>query len=295
MGVDPRGVRLGYTFRDAFDQIYDGQHTGRWDYTQLAKTEKTHIGTIVEIALQREFGFADGDRLDYRIADVDVDCKWSRNLYDWEIPQEMYNAGDGIALLVWANDYTSRWAAGLLRITEKVLLPLGRQRDGKRRLSPAGKDRILWLFSGEKLVENTLLHVSDPAALARIVNAPTGQQAVNNLFYELQGQLINRATVLTAAQQTDGAKRVRDARKHLVDRGIVILGHYRPHPQIAVSLGLPAPTLGRFVSARLVPAKEREHTATVEIDGLHWRMAREGDAVVPAPMLPNVNRTALRE
>ena len=73
--LDPEGVRTGYALREALDQIYDGQRTGRWDYTQLLKTEKTHVGTLVEIWLQREFDFADGDDLDYQIAGVDVDCK----------------------------------------------------------------------------------------------------------------------------------------------------------------------------------------------------------------------------
>ena len=50
---------------------------------------------------------------------MDVDCKWSLNLYDWEIPQEMYSRGDKIALVVWANEYTARWAAGLIRISER--------------------------------------------------------------------------------------------------------------------------------------------------------------------------------
>jgi hypothetical protein len=98
--LDPDGQRTGYAIREALDQIYDGQRTGRWDYTQLMKTEKTHVGTLVEIWLQREFTFADGEELDYSIAGVDVDCKWSHNLYDWEIPLEMYSRGDKIALVV---------------------------------------------------------------------------------------------------------------------------------------------------------------------------------------------------
>jgi hypothetical protein len=58
-------VRFSIAIREAFDQVYDGQHTGRWDYTQLMKTEKTHIGTLVEMWLQREFAFDDGEELDY--------------------------------------------------------------------------------------------------------------------------------------------------------------------------------------------------------------------------------------
>lgn len=285
--MDPDGVRTGYAIREALDQIYDGQRTGRWDYTQLLKTEKTHVGTLVEIWLQREFDFDDGDDLDYRIAGVDVDCKWSLNLYDWEIPQEMYSRGDKIALVVWANEYTARWASGLIRIGETVLKPLGRQRDGKRRLNDRGRDRILWIVPGADLVKNTLLHIEDPRKLDLIAYAAGGQTAVTNLFRALTGELVNRATVLTAAQQVDGAKRVRDARKQLRSEGIVIFGHYAPHPRMAHELGLPVPTLGRFVSTRLYPCLPGEVERCTEIEGDLWRRAEAGDPVVAAPTLPS--------
>lgn len=284
--LDPDGVRTGYAIREALDQIYDGQRTGRWDYTQLHKTEKTHVGTLVEIWLQREFGFADGDELDYSIAGADVDCKWSLNLYDWEIPLEMYTRGQKIALVVWANDYTARWASGLIRIGEDVLRPPGRQRDGKRRLNDRGRDRIVWINAGADLVENTLLRVADPAKLELIAYAARGQTAVTNLFRELTGQLVNRATVLTAAQQVDGAKRVRDARKHLRPEGVVIFGHYAPHPRMAQELGLPVPTLGRFVSTRLAPWRPGDPEPHTEIDHTLWRRARGDDPVIEAPVLP---------
>jgi hypothetical protein len=285
--LDPKGVRSGYALREALDQIYDGQRTGRWDYTQLMKTEKTHVGTLVEIWLQREFEFADGAELDYSIAGVDVDCKWSLNLYDWEIPQEMYSRGNKIALVLWANEYTARWAMGLIRISEQILRPLGKQRDKKRRLNNLGRDRILWLTPGADLVQNTLLHIEDARKLDLIAYASTGQSAVTNLFRELLDVLVNRATVLTAAQQVDSAKRVRDARKKLRPEGIVIFGHYRPHPEMAEALGLPRPSLGRFVSTRVVPWREGDPEPFVELAGGRWRRARgSNDPVVPAPPLP---------
>ena len=289
--LDPYGVRTGYAIREALDQIYDGQRTGRWDYTQLLKTEKTHVGTLVEIWLQREFGFSDGDELDYQIAGADVDCKWSLNLYDWEMPQEMYSRGEKIALVVWANEYTARWASGLIRINEDVLRPLGRQRDGKRKLNDRGRDRILWIQPGADLVKNTLLHIADPAKLEAIAYATRGQTAVTNLFRELTGQLVNRATVVTAGQQVDNAKRVRDARKQLRPEGVVIFGHYTPHPRMAADLGLPLPTLGRFVSARIVPWQPGDPEPHTEIDGVLWRCARSDDPVTAGPVLPHPKET----
>ena len=77
---DPDGSGVAGVLRDTLDQLYDGQHTGRWNFDQLHKTEKTHMGTLVEINLHRHFGFDDGDVTDYRIAGIEVDCKYSMKL-----------------------------------------------------------------------------------------------------------------------------------------------------------------------------------------------------------------------
>lgn len=285
VALDPTGTRTAYALREAFDQIYDGQRTGRWDYSQLMKTEKTHLGTLVEIWLQREFGFNDGDDLDYSIAGVDVDAKWSRNLYEWEFPLEMYLRGEKIAMVVWANEATAKWALGLIRVGEEVLLPLGRQRDQKRRLNVFGKDRILWVHRDVQMIENALLHLPVDS-VERIFAESSGQRAVMQLFRESLGHVVNRSTVLTVAQQIDSAKRVRDARVHLKHEGIVILGHYDPHPRIARELGLPVPSLGSFVSARLSPAENPEAGMSARIGDGAWRLARFEDEAYVAPELP---------
>jgi hypothetical protein len=57
---DPSGVKIAKVLRRTYDMLLDGQHTGRYRWDQLFKTEKTHFGTLVEINLQRAFGFADG-------------------------------------------------------------------------------------------------------------------------------------------------------------------------------------------------------------------------------------------
>ena len=175
------------------------------------------------------------------------------------------------------NDYASRWAAGLLRIEESVLRPPGRQRDGKRRLNTLGQSKILPLGAGD-LMRNTLLDLPKNQR-RRILNQSSGQQSVNSLFRELIGVLVNRATVLTVAQQDDCLKRVRDARKHLRKEGVVIFGHYPPHPDWAGHLGLPCPRKGQFVSARLVPQVSGTQAAIddvpcISVVGREWRLER---------------------
>ena len=59
--LDPDGDRFAAVLRDTLDQLLDGRRRGRFDYRDLYKTEKTYMGTLVEINLQRAFDFEDGD------------------------------------------------------------------------------------------------------------------------------------------------------------------------------------------------------------------------------------------
>ena len=110
--LDPDGSRMAAAIRGALDMLLDGQHTGRYRWEQLHKTEKTHAGTLVEIALARSLRLADGTALDYTIAGADVDCKFSHRLGGWMIPPE---ADGQLMLLVQASDEDGTWSAGLLR------------------------------------------------------------------------------------------------------------------------------------------------------------------------------------
>ena len=104
--------------------LLDGQHTGRYRWDQLYKTEKTHFGTLVEINLQREFGFADGRAMDFAIRGIDVDCKYSQDLADWMIPPE---AVGHVILGLWASDDQGRWSLGLVRANGHLLSCIARQ------------------------------------------------------------------------------------------------------------------------------------------------------------------------
>jgi hypothetical protein len=286
---DPRGVRFGEVIRNTFDQIYDGQLTGRWDPSQLNKTEKTHIGTLIQINLQKEFEIPDGKHLDYLISGLEVDIKFSGALYGWMIPREMYaTRGPQLALVVSADDYESHWAAGVVRIDPRYLTPGEGNRDGKRTLSDEGRDRVLWIRD-DSLVENSLLQM-DAATRDQILDTTSGQVAIDRLFRKQLGELINRATVLTVAQQDDPLKRVRDARKHLKSDGIVIFGHYEPHPTDAVRLGLLRPSLGRFVSARLSPWRDGEPQPFIELKSGRWRLRLATDPNTAAPTLAEQGR-----
>ncbi|MFJ8155620.1 NaeI family type II restriction endonuclease [Streptomyces sp. NPDC094468] len=288
-GLDPTGRRFAMVLRDTIDQLLNGEVTGRYDWKTLFKTEKTHAGTLVEINLQREFAFADGVEMDYQIADVDVDCKYSQQFGGWMIPPE---AVGHLCLLAWADDYSSRWSVGVIRIRSDWL-NRGSNRDLKLTIAAAYRDKIRWLWRDAALPENVLLHMGGEDRKA-VFAAGSGQQRLNELFRRVRERRIGRNVVRTVAQQKDYMKRVRGnggSRSALKAEGIIIMGDYASHREIARSLGLPLPEEGEFVSARVVPASTgHESAARVSLGGRDWVLAQPGDVVEPAPTLPSHTR-----
>jgi hypothetical protein len=289
--LDPAGDQVAAVLRDTLDQLYDGQRTGRWNYDQLHKTEKTYMGTLVEINLHRQFGFRDGNATDYLIAGIEVDCKYSMTYGGWELPPE---AIDHLCLLITAEDETSSWSAGLIRVREEYLRGKP-NRDSKRQLSSSGRARARQLWPGHgRLAENLFLHM-DPRIRERVFTATAnrgrqhGQARTNELFRSVQRRIIRRAEVATVAQQDDFMKRVRGnggARTALRAEGILVLGHQDNDPLAASALGLPVPRKGEFVSARVVPARADRDDPVAVIGGRSWALARPGDPHAPAPVIP---------
>ena len=289
--LDPAGAQVAGVLRDTLDQIYDGQHTGRWSYDQLHKTEKTHVGTLVEINLHRKFGFADGIVTDYRIAGVEVDCKYSMNYGGWELPPE---AMDHICLVITANDQRSSWDAGLIRVRESLLRARS-NRDAKRQLSSSSDAYIRKLWPDNRgLAENLFLNL-DAGIRNRIFDARAnrgnqhGQARVNELFRLVQHRIIRRAELATVAQQDDFMKRARGnggARTTLRPEGILVLGHQDDDPDVAAALGLPVPKKGELVSGRVIQARDDRSDPITIIGGERWALARPYDPLVPAPIVP---------
>ncbi|UKY51130.1 NaeI family type II restriction endonuclease [Streptomyces inhibens] len=264
--------------RQAIDEVLDGQRTGRFDIShkeEVASTEKTYLGTKVEIIVRAAFRLPRGAKMDYRVAGHDVDAKWTIGS-NWTIPLE---ANGHICLLMSASDRKSKFRIGLVRIRDEHL-NLGKNRDGKRSLSTMGRSAIEWLLQDGELPENTLLSLPD-ADREAVFQSNSGQARINELFCRVQERIVSRSTVLTVARQDDGLKRVRDARRHLRGKGIIILGHQDGHPDIAMSLNLPVPKKGSWVSACVTEVPETSERLKVAIGGRFYSiLGRVGD--VPA-------------
>ena len=289
--ADPTGSRAARVFRYTFDQLYDGQRTGRYRVEQLFKTEKTHFGTLFEINFRREFDdlIDDGVVLDYRIRGIEVDCKFSFTPGGWMIPPE---ARGHLLLVATASDNNAEWALGVVRASDQNLRETS-NRDGKTGLNSDGRAAIQWLQFGADLPPNILLQLAEED-VERVFSAKSGQQRINTLFRIATNLRISRTTVATVAQQDDYMKRVRlngGARSALAPEGYVILGgDYETHRRITEQLGCEIPAPGEFVCVRVVPAVDSD-SSWAEIDGKNWRIASSQDPVVAAPVLPTIKKS----
>jgi hypothetical protein len=277
--LDPDGRRWGAVLRHTYDMLYNGPETGRFRWSELMKTEKTHFGTVFEINAQREFAFEGGVTTDYCIAGHQVDAKWSQSDGGWMLPPEVFGE---LALVATGSDPEAQFSLGLVRVNAEYRRE-GINRDKKSFLNPAGRAAIKWLWRGTPMPASILLQLQ-PDVVAHIFDSPYGTQRVNRLFRAAEGRLVHRNTVRTVAMQLDDQKRVRKnggARSALKPEGFLILSSYHRH--LAWQLGVPEPDDKHYVSVRVVPG---DHSSAL-ISGSRWRRATRDDPVCQAPDLPD--------
>lgn len=278
--LDPNGARWGAVIRHTYDMLYNGQETGRYKWDQLFKTEKTHFGTLLEINAQREFGFYDGDVMDYSVGGVEVDAKWSQTDGGWMLPPESFGH---LILVATGNDAHAQWSLGIVRVSE-VNRRSSANRDGKTSLNQTGRQAIRWLWRRAELPPNVLLQLSE-SALSHIFDGHSGQERILRLLRAAEGRVIHRSTIATVGRQLDPMKRLRGnggARTHLASEGYLVLtGNY--YADLAKKFGAPVPSRGEVVAIRVVPAQ----SGGIEISGRSWRRAEINEDVrTAAPLLP---------
>lgn len=207
---------VGRAIRKSFDEVIDGPRTGRYRIEQLEKTEKTYIGTKVEIVLRTELGLERGHVLDNLIRGYEVDTKFTVGS-TWMIPREAMNQ---LCLLAAGDDNNGRCGLGILRMVPEVLTN-GANQDGKKSVSAHGRGQITWLAQGP-MPRNFMLDLPEDAR-ATIMSASSGRQAIWELFRNATGRLIPRSVIEQVAQQKDAAKRARESKAVLAKEGIQVL------------------------------------------------------------------------
>jgi len=239
-------------FRQAVDEVIDAPRTNRFTIGELEKTEKTYLGTKVEILLRDFLKLPKGQVLDLSIDGVEVDIKNTMQR-TWTIPSESHGHP---ALLLRLNEIKALCDAGLVVVRPEYLNP-GQNRDAKKTLSAEGMTNIWWLLRQQPYPPN-FWEVLPSADRKEIFAAGSASARLALLFSKLQRQPISRLQVQAVAQQHDYMKRLRrngGARDTLIANGIALLSG-RTDGALISALRLAPVGAEEFIS--LAPENEHE-------------------------------------
>lgn len=249
-GVKKLEADIPALFRDTIDDVMQTARTGRRSYAELEKTEKTYIGTRIEIGLRALLGVP-RRKLDLLLLGEDVDVKHTMG-GNWMIPGE---ALDHVCILMAADEKKALCYMGLF-VARPGYLSAGTNQDRKRTLSPEGFQHIRWLLRGHPYPPNFWRTVP-AAAIEAITSERTGNGRVKALFRSVQERPITRRVIEETALQDDFMRRIRKdgggksgTRGDLAKEGLVLLsGKY--NSDVVRALGLPAVGPGEFISRKV--------------------------------------------
>lgn len=195
---------LAQMFRQAIDEVIDTPRTRRRLLEDLEKTEKTYLGTKVEILFRNLLRLDRGSRFDLRVGIRDVDVKFTIGS-NWAIPKEALNQ---ICLLLACSEGSGVFHAGLFIAREEDLTHKP-NRDGKRSISKAGRAQIRWICHNAAYPRNFWASVSASDAEHIMDMKVSGNERVRRLFVALLARPIPRRIVESVGQQKDFMKRLR--------------------------------------------------------------------------------------
>ena len=191
-GYEVLAAKFAAMLRQCVDDVIMTPKTGRRSYDELEKTEKTYIGTRVEIELRAMLRLPKG-KLDTVILEQDVDIKNTMGS-NWMIPTEAVNH---TCILVAADEVRATCYLGLF-VARPEYLTVGQNKDSKKSVSALGFTNILWLLLDHPYPPN-FWRTLPPDVIKRIFAGQSGNQRMANLFREVQREpnpvMLNRARV----------------------------------------------------------------------------------------------------
>ena len=246
-------AKFAVMLRECVDDVIMTPKTGRRSYDELEKTEKTYIGTRVEIELRAMLGLKKG-KLDTVILEHDVDIKNTMG-NNWMIPTEAIN---NPCILVAADEVRAICYLGLF-VARLDYLTLSQKKKKKKSVSALGFTNILWLLREHPYPSNFWRTVP-PDAIEKIFSGGSGSRRMTALFREVQNVPISRNVVEAVAQQQDFMRRIRSdkgrgARDQLAKEGILLLSGTYDAPLI-LALGLPHCSASEFLSHHAISSNE---------------------------------------
>jgi hypothetical protein len=219
-GLNKLREEIPALIRQAIDEVIDTPRTGRVHSRELEKTEKTYIGTKVEILVRNFFHLPKGI-LDLKIDGLDVDVKSTIGNTKWMIPPEAV----GKPCILVASDEVKRTCSFGILVAHLENLTAGANQDKKRSVSARGSGSIHWILADEPYPPSLWSQIGEEKTHA-IMRGHSGNERVETLFREVQRRPIHRDTIQAVAQQKDYMKRLRKnggARDRLAEEGIAIL------------------------------------------------------------------------
>lgn len=229
--------------RRAIDEVIDTPRSKRLKISQLEKTEKTYIGTKIEILLRDFLKFPKGI-LDLNIDGIDVDIKNTIGK-NWMIPTEAIGKA---CILISSDDKIAKCYLGVI-IAKIEYLNSGSNKDNKRSISAYGSSKIQWILERYPYPKNFWETIPDGLAYT-IMSGSSGNERIIRLFSSVTQRPIHRDIIAAVAQQKDYMKRLRKnggARDYLSRNGIALLsGKY---DALAIEyLGLTHVNVDHFIS-----------------------------------------------
>lgn len=251
-GLEAFASKFGRLIREVIDAVIDTPHSNRFTLDEIEKTEKTYLGTKVEIRLRHLLQVEKGKRLDLLIDGVEVDVK-NTIRKQWSIPPE---AMGHPCLLIRFEERRAVCSVGIL-VVRPHLLNVGRNRDAKGGISRQGRALARWILHDTPYPEN-FWEFLDKDAQSAIRLPRGGTDRLAALFRLVQRRPIPRSVVESVAQQKDPLKRLRKnggARDSLAREGITLLWG-RNDRELIRRLGLPHCGADEFISLHAAGAEE---------------------------------------
>lgn len=224
--------------RQATDEVLSLGRGQRWTIDQLDPTEKTYIGTRVEILIRDGLGFERGERADALMGKHEVDIKWSRSL-QWMIAPR--NLGV-VCLGIGTNTSAQLFSAGLF-VPRFELMRRTQNRDKKYSPTAAFYTRhVEWLVLRNPL-KPSFFGGLEPHIREEILKQPSAQERMKKLANLLPYTPIPRsAIVFAASKKADPLRRLRaDAARKFPPLGEMVSVSQKYGKHILDALGVVLP------------------------------------------------------
>jgi hypothetical protein len=261
-GWDRFLVDIPALLRQSIDEVIDAPRSQRFVIDELEKTEKTYLGTKVEILLRNHLNLDRGKVLDVRVDAIEVDIK-NTIKSSWMIPRESVGHP---CILISTDEKRAQCSFGLV-VIENDILTSGSNQDKKKSICAAGMKNVHWMLKDKGYPRNFWESVSSEA-LAKITKPRGGTERLALLFELYQRVPVHRDVLLALAHQKDAMKRLRKnggARDRLARDGIGLLsGKY--NSALIAKLRLPHCGVNDFISVK--PSTEEDNKMLREADVL---------------------------